>query len=61
MNALALIKKLGIKLLGKKVNTPATDEYGGGLANITLAPEDKKAPLVLDGLGIIKLHENWRN
>ena len=60
MNALALVKKLGVKLLGKKATTPATD-YGGGLANITKAPDKKDGPLLFNGMGIIKLPEHWQN
>jgi hypothetical protein len=52
MKATELIKKLG-KLLGKKGNTPATVH----------APPEAKAPAVrlLDRLGVIQLHPNWRN
>ena len=43
MKANELVKKLGSKLLGKKVNTPAA----GGVATVVqLAPE--KAPAVTD-------------
>jgi hypothetical protein len=61
MKALALVKLLGSKLLGKKVNMPATDEYGGGLANINLAPDKKQVPLVFNGMGTIKLPDHWQN
>jgi hypothetical protein len=59
MKASELVKKLGSKLLGKKVNTSAA---GGVATVIKLAPE-AKAPeiLLLDRLGVIQLHENWRN
>jgi hypothetical protein len=60
MNAKQLVTKLG-KLLGKKVNTPAA---GGVATVIKLAPEAKAPEItfrVQDGLGVIQLHENWRN
>ena len=61
MKANALLKKLGSKLLGKKVNTPAV----GGVATVIQLAPDTKAPeiafQVLDGLGVIQLHPNWRN
>jgi hypothetical protein len=51
MKAIELVKKLG-KLLGKKENTPAAQAATG-----------EKAPTVrlLDRLGVIQLHPNWRN
>ena len=56
-----LLKKLGNTLLGKKVNTPAAC----GVANVTLLTPDTKAPKIVfrvhDGLGVIQLHENWKN
>jgi hypothetical protein len=56
-----LLKKLGHTLLGKKVNTPAA----GGVATVTQLPPEEKAPVIAfqvhDGLGVIQLHENWRN
>jgi hypothetical protein len=61
MKANELLKKLGNTLLGKKVNTPVA---GGVATEIQLAP-DTKAPEIAfrvhDGLGVIQLHENWRN
>jgi hypothetical protein len=61
MKANALLKKLGINLLGKKVNTPAA----GGAANVIQLAPDTKAPEIAfrfhDGLGVIQLHENWKN
>jgi hypothetical protein len=61
MKANELLKKLGHTLLGKKVNTPAA----GDLATvIKLTPEEKAPELVFqihDGLGVIQLHENWKN
>jgi len=59
MKANELLKKLGHTLLGKKVNTPAAGDVA---TVIQVAPEDKapKIPL-LDRLGVIQLHENWRN
>ena len=59
MNAKELVKKLGNKLLGKKVNIPAA----GGVATVIKVAPEEKAPeiLLLDRLGVIQLHENWRN
>jgi hypothetical protein len=60
MNARELVKKLG-KLLGKKESTPAAV----GAAAMIHPVSNLKAPeftvQVLDGLGVIYLHENWRN
>jgi hypothetical protein len=61
MKANELLKKLGHTLLGKKVNTPAA---GGVATVIQLAPEGKVTEIarrVHDGLGVIQLHENWKN
>ena len=61
MKANALLKKLSNKLLGMKVNTAVV----GDVATVTqLAPSEKAqetAFRVQDGLGVIQLHENWRN
>jgi hypothetical protein len=61
MKATEIIKKLGNTLLGKKSNTSAA----GDLATVTqLAPATKVPEIafrVHDGLGVIQLHENWRN
>ena len=61
MKANELLKKLGNTLLGKKVNTPAA----GGVATVIQVVPDTKAPemtfRIHDGLGVIQLHENWRN
>jgi len=61
MKANALVKKLGSKLLAKKSETPAA----GDLATVIQLAPDTKAPdiafRVHDGLGVIQLHENWRN
>ena len=58
MKTAELIKKLG-KLMGKKVNTSAA----GKVTTIQLPP--LKTPEVAFpvhvGLGVIQLHENWRN
>jgi hypothetical protein len=61
MKANELLKKLGNTLLGKKVNTPAA----GDVATVTqLAPEEKAPEIafrVHDGLGVIQLHQDWKN
>jgi hypothetical protein len=61
MKANQLLKKLGNKLLGKKSNTSAP----GGVATVMQLAPDETAPelafQVHDGLGVIQLHENWRN
>ena len=61
MKANELLKKLGNTLLGKKANTPAA---GDVTTVIQLAPEEKAPEIAFrihDGLGVIQLHENWRN
>ena len=59
MKASELVKKLGNKLLGKKASTSAA----GGEVTVFQVAQDEKAPeiLLLDRLGVIQLHENWRN
>jgi hypothetical protein len=61
MKTTELIKKLGSKLLGKKSNPSAV----GGVAILKQLAPDEKAPKIAfrvhDGLGVIQLHENWRN
>ena len=59
MKANELIKKLGSKLLGKKAIIPAAD----GEATVIQPAAEVKVPeiLLLDRLGVIQLHENWRN
>jgi hypothetical protein len=84
MKANQLVQKLGHKLLGKKVNTPATGAYPSGVATVIAIAPDAEAPgivfqvnlgqwgevgvaghadvsLLSDQLGVIQLHENWRN
>jgi len=84
MKANQLVQKLGAKLLGQKVNTPALGEYPGGVATVTQLAPPEQAPgiafqvsspqwgdigvsgqedvsLLSDKLGVIQLHENWRN
>ena len=53
MKANELLKKLGNKLLGKKSNTSPGDVVPKEKAQIAFP--------VFDKLGVIKLHENWRN
>lgn len=61
MKATELLKKLGLTLLGKKVNTSAA----GDLATVIQhAPDQKAAEIAVwvhDGLGVIQLHENCWN
>jgi len=56
-----LLKRLRNTLLGKKSNMPAAD----GVATVIQLAPDTKAPEIAfrvhDGLGVIQLHENWRN
>ena len=84
MKANQLVQKLGNKLLGKMVNTPATGEYPGGVATVIgIAPDmaaheiafqvnlgywgtvgvsgHEDVSLLSDNLGVIRLHENWKN
>jgi hypothetical protein len=61
MKANELLKKLSNTLLGKKEGTPAADDVA---TVIQLAPGTKASEIafqVHDGLGVIQLHENWRN
>ena len=59
MKANELLKKLSNTLLGKKPSAPAA---GGVETVIKLAPEAKAPEIhLLDRLGVIQLHENWRN
>ena len=61
MKANELLKKLGNTLLGKKWNTSAV----GGVATVIQLAPDTKAPEIAfrvhDGLGVIQLHQYWRN
>jgi hypothetical protein len=61
MKANQLVQKLAQKLLGKKANTPASDDVA---TVIQLAPEENTPEIAFrihDGLGAIQLPENWRN
>jgi len=44
MKANQLVQKLGAKLLGQKVNTPALGEYPGGVATVTQLAPPEQAP-----------------
>ncbi len=44
MKANQLVQKLGQKLLGQKVNTPALGEYPGGVATVIQLAPDENAP-----------------
>ncbi len=44
MNAKQLVQKLGNKLVGLKVNTPALGEYPGGVATVIAIAPDGNAP-----------------
>jgi hypothetical protein len=44
MKALRLVQKLGEKLIGKKIHTPACGDYPGGLATVTEIEPDKNVP-----------------
>ena len=84
MKANQLVQKLGLKLIGKQVNTPAAGEYPGGVATVVQLAPDQNVPeiafrvslpqwgeigvleyedvwLLVDKLGTVQLHENWRN
>jgi hypothetical protein len=61
MKANELLKKLGHTLLGKKKNTPVASDVA---TEVQLAPDEKAPEIVFrvhDGLGVIQLHENWKN
>ena len=61
MKATEIIKKLGNTLLGKKSTTSAA----AGVATVTQHVPGTKASEIAfqvhDGLGVIQLHENWKN
>jgi hypothetical protein len=55
MNAIQLVQKLGQKLVGNKVNTPAVGEYPGGVATVIQMAPDPKAPDI-----VFQVHlPNW--
>jgi hypothetical protein len=59
MKASELVKKLRSKLLGKKSDTSAA---GDTATVIQIAPAQTTiVSPVLDLLGVIQLHEHWRN
>lgn len=61
MKANELLKNIGNTFLGKKVNTPAAGDLA---TEMQLAPEEKVPEIafrVYDALGVIQLHESWRN
>jgi hypothetical protein len=62
MKATELLKKLGDKILGKKMNASTADEHTVDKIFV-FVPPDATTPEtpVLDGLGDIQLHEYWRN
>ena len=47
MKAHQLVQKLGNKLLGQKVNTPALGDYPGGVATVTQLAPDEAAPEIV--------------
>jgi hypothetical protein len=47
MKANQLVQKLGQKLLGQMVNTPAMGEYPGGVATVTQIAPDQHAPEIV--------------
>ncbi len=63
MEATEMIKKLGNKLLGLKVNTSAGIQYPASVETADqVAPDEKTIQIrLLDRLGVIQLHEHWRN
>ena len=63
MKANELLKKLGHTLLGKKATTSAAGEYPGSVETLVPVDPDKKAPEIplWDRLGVIQLHQYWRN
>jgi len=62
MKATGMIKKLG-ELFGKKATTSAAGEYPGSVETLVPVDPDKKAPEIplWDRLGVIQLHQYWRN
>jgi hypothetical protein len=47
MKANQLVEKLGQKLLGQKVNTPAVGDYPGGVATVVQLAPDQNAPEIV--------------
>ncbi len=63
MKAHELLKKLGNKLLGKKANASTAEEQTDGVETFAPVSPNETMPQmpILDGLGVIQLHEYWRN
>jgi hypothetical protein len=62
MKATEMIKKLG-GLFGKKATTSAAGQYPGSVETLVPVAPDEKPPEIplLDRLGVIQLHQHWRN
>jgi hypothetical protein len=62
MKAFEFFRKLIRKLRPVKVTKPAGEAYGGALVFITqTSPDGNIQTTVLDGLGVIRLPDHWRN
>ena len=59
MKANQLVQKLGQKLLGKKVNTPAVGEYPGGVATVIQLAPDQNAPEIAFQVNLPQLGRGW--
>ena len=57
MKANQLVQKLGQKLLGKKVNTPAVGDYPGGVATVIQLAPDQNAPEIAFQVSLPQLGE----
>jgi hypothetical protein len=62
MKATEMIKKLG-ELFGNKATTSAAGQCPGSVETPIQVAPDEKAPVIpwLDRLGVIQLHQYWRN
>ena len=62
MKANELLKKLG-GLFSNKATTSAAGQYPSGVETLVPVAPDEKPPEIplLDRLGVIQLHQYWRN
>lgn len=57
MLASSLVKKMGKRLVGRKVKTPAMGEYPGGIATVIEVGHDKNAPEI----SFMVEHPTWKD
>jgi hypothetical protein len=61
MKATQLVQQFVSKLLGNKVKTPVPGQYPAGVAIAKISVSGQAGVLLTDKLGVIRLHEHWRN